>query len=225
MAIFENQTLNQRVHSRLRAMITTGAIPLGTQLDENTLAAELGISRTPIREAIGKLVEEGLVEYRPYRGNFVRTFTVKQVDDLFEVRKTLEGLAVRLTITQLTETHLATLREILDDIEAALRRRDLTEYGIADGRFHEAIARIAGNESLIEVLDRLGAQIQVVRTIANRDPEVVERTAFERPRILAALEARDTAEAVDLMEAHIEGVRQSVVALFARHEHAFQAEA
>ena len=208
---FENQTLNQRVLARLREMIASGSISPGTQLDEQTLAHDLGVSRTPLREAIGKLVKEGLVEHRPYRGNFVRSFTAKQVSDLFEVRKALEGLAIRLTVAKLTDDHLASFRAILDEVEVALDRHDLAGYSAADRRFHNLVRDIADNESLTEALERLAMQILVVRTIANRDPGVVERTAHERPRILAALEARDAVLAGQLMEEHIEGVRRSVV--------------
>lgn len=214
---FENQTLNQRVLARLREMIAAGAMPPGTQLDEQTLANDLGVSRTPLREAIGKLVKEGLVEHRPYRGNFVRSFTAKQVSDLFEVRKALEGLAIRLAVTRLTDDHLASFRTILSDVEEALDQHDLLGYSAADRRFHNLVRDIADNESLTEALERLGLQIQVVRTIANRDPGVVERTAHERPRILAALEARDATLAGQLMEEHIEGVRRSVVSQLEAH--------
>lgn len=211
MITFENQTLNQRVFSRLRDMITQGIIPLGEQLDEQTLAQELGVSRTPLREAIGKLVKEGLVEHRPYRGNFVRSFSTKQVNDLFKVRKVLEGLAIQLAIAKLTDEHLGAFRAILDEVQAALDAGDMSAYSAADRRFHNLIRDIADNESLTEVLDRLSFQIQMIRTIANRDPGVVVQTAHERPQILAALEARDAVLAGKLMEEHIEGVRYRVV--------------
>lgn len=212
MQTFENQTLNHRVFSRLRDMITQGIIPLGEQLDEQALTQELGVSRTPLREAIGKLVKEGLVEHRPYRGNFVRSFSAKQVSDLFEVRKVLEGLAIRLAIAKLTDAHVAAFRAILDDVQAALDTDDMLAYSAADRGFHNLVRDIADNESLTEVLDRLSVQIQVVRTIANRDPDVVLQTAQERPQILAALAARDAVLAGQLLEAHIEGVRRRVIA-------------
>ncbi|GAC1353445.1 MAG: GntR family transcriptional regulator [Herpetosiphon sp.] len=215
--MFNNQTLNQRVYIRLRDMITSGTIMFGMQLDEQALANEMGISRTPIREAIAKLVKEGLVEYRPYRGNFVRSFTAKQVSDLFEVRKTLEGLAMQLAVSHLTGEHLQTLHTILSDIDTALEQYDMEAYSAADRRFHATIVQIADNESLRDLLEWLGFQIQVVRTIANRDPHVVERTAHERPLILAALEARDAQLATQLLQDHIEGVRRAVVAQFEEH--------
>jgi DNA-binding GntR family transcriptional regulator len=204
--------LNQRIYYKIRELIEAGSISPGTQLDERTLASDLDVSRTPLREAIARLVEEGLVERRPYRGNFVRMFTAKQVNGLYEVRKVLEGLAVRLAVPRLTEEDLAKIRLILDDTHRALEQGDIVGYSTADQRFHEIIAQIADNETLITSLGRLKRQIQIMRVSANQDPQVVVRTALERSRILAALEARDAEQAALLMEEHIEGVRRAVVA-------------
>ncbi len=212
MLPLEHRTLNQSVHHRLRSMIESGALEPGSRLDEKALSESLGVSRTPLREAIGKLAQEGLVEHRPYRGNFVRSFTPKQVGDLYEVRKALEGLAVRLAVANMSCEDVNALRGILDAVQEALDRGDMDGYASADQRFHATLARLSGNEVLVEALERLRHRIQMVRAFANRDPDVVQRTAHERPRIVAALEARDGELASRLMEEHIEGVRRSVVA-------------
>lgn len=206
-----HRTLNHHVYERLRQLVESGALLPGARLDERALADEMGVSRTPLREAIGKLVEDGLVEHRAYRGNFVRTLTVKQVNDLYLVRAALEGLAVRLAVPRLSEDHVLTVRRVLDDTFAALERGDMAAYSSADQAFHDTLARLSENEPLIAALGRLRRQIQLVRVLANRDPEVVKRTAFERPQILAALEVRDAARAAQLMEEHIDGVRRAVI--------------
>lgn len=219
MTKLQRHTLNQRVYARLQGLLLRGDIPPGTQLDERSLAEEMGVSRTPLREAIGQLVSEGIVEYRPYRGNFVRTFTVKEINDLFRVRIALESLAMRLAIPKLSQEDIGHIRAILDDVQAALDRNDIEGYNEADGRFHYTIIHTTGNVPLMEALDRLGGQIGLVRALANRDPQVVERTAHERPLILDALEARDADEAARLMEEHIDGVRRAVVTHFEALEH------
>jgi DNA-binding GntR family transcriptional regulator len=209
----EHYTLNQRIYYKVRDLIESGAIPAGAQLDERTLAQDLAVSRTPLREAIATLVEEGLVERRPYRGNFVRVFTARQVNNLYQVRQALEGLAIRLAVPRITADDLEQIRAILDQCQDALERDDMAAYSAADQRFHDSIARLSDNEVLIESLDRLRRQIQLVRIRANRDSQVVQRTALERPRILSALEDRDADLAARLLEEHIDGVRRSVVAL------------
>jgi len=212
VAKLEHSTLNERVYRRIRDSVTSGAVPPSTRLDEQSLATEMGVSRTPVREAIGKLTKEGLVEYRPYQGNFVRAFNARQVNDLYEVRKALELLAVRLAVPRLTPDDLAALGAILDDVQEARERGDMATYSAADRCFHAAVAIASGNETLVESLDRLGLQIQLVRTAANHDPAVVNRTAHQRPGILAAMEAGDAERAAALMAEHIEGVRRAVIA-------------
>lgn len=216
MEKLERSTLNERVYQRIRELVLAGSLIPNARLDEQALADILGVSRTPIRESIGKLTTEGLVEYRPYQGNFIRAFSARQVNDLYEVRKALESLAVRLAVPKLTDAQVAELRAILDDVHAAYERGDMIAYGAADRRFHNTVAAFSGNETLIDSLDRLGLQIQLVRTAANHDPGVVERAARARPEIVAALEARDARRAARLMAAHIEDVRRAVVAQIER---------
>jgi DNA-binding GntR family transcriptional regulator len=207
----KNHTLNHSIGETLRELIATGALAPGARLDERALAEQLGVSRTPLREAIAKLAKEGLVEQRPYRGNFVRTFTPRQVSDLYETRMVLEGLAARRAVANLTDEGLAELTEILDAIQHALEVGDLAAFSTSDERFHSTIARLSGNETVIESLERLRAQVQLIRVTANQDPDLVERTARERPAILEALRDRDGDRAARLMEEHIDGVRRNVL--------------
>lgn len=202
----EHAPLNQRTYLQLRAFVLSGAVPMGDRLDENSLAKQLGVSRTPVREAIGRLVQEGLVEYRPFQGNFVRLITVDQVRELFEVRCSLEGLAAKLAVGNMTDNAYEAIEEILDEVQAALDKEDMDQYSLADSRFHQAIAVLSGNSTLVEILKHLSAQIQLARLLANRDASVVQRTAHERPLILEALSNRDADAAQRLIENHIRGV-------------------
>jgi len=204
--------LTERVCHELRQRIITGGLAPSERLDEKSLALELGVSRTPLREAISRLITEGLVQYRPYQGNFVRSFTTKEVEDLYTVRRSLEETAIRLATARLTAERIDTLRGILDRINRALLDGDLDEYGESDRLFHETIARYSDNVTLIECLKRLDLQVRIIRTLANRNPEVVAQTALQRPQVLAALEARDPERAAALMAEHIESVRRAVVA-------------
>lgn len=220
MAKLEHSTLNERVYRRLRDFVLTGTLSPNSRLDEQSLADEMGVSRTPVREAVGKLTKEGLVEHRPYQGNFIRAFTAKQVNDLYEVRRELEALAVRLAVPHLTDAQVEEFRVVLDAGQDALDRDDLVAYGTADRRFHGMIATLSGNETLVESLDRLSLQIQIVRATANHDPAVVHETAHQRVEIVAAFRARDVAAAERLLTEHIDGVRRAVVARIEASEQA-----
>lgn len=204
--------VNQQVYLHLLDLIMTKGLAPGARLDEQSLAKEMGVSRTPLREAIGRLVEKGLVEHRPYQGNFVRTFTTNEVNDIYQVRRALEELAIRLTTANLTDEKLAEIREILNDIDDAMKRSDVDAINEADARFHTTIAEFSGNQALISSLHDLDNQVQIIRSMANQNPDVVIGTAIQRSQVLSALESRNADLAAQLLGEHIDFVRQSVIA-------------
>lgn len=208
---FHNMTLRERTYHALLDLILQGTLMPGSQLDEQQLADQLSISRTPIREAINMLVQDSLVEYRSYKGSFVRRFTQKDVQEVYEVRAVLEGLAARLAVHNLTDESLLTLEKILTEIDDAVQTRNLEKLSDADRRFHKMIVQIAQNHTLEQALGRLDRQVQLMRSLANHDPDIVIRTSIERPQIMAALKARDGNKASELLEAHILGVKESLI--------------
>ena len=210
-AAFHNSTLRERTYQVLLELILSGELPLGSQIDEQKLANRLSISRTPIREAINMLVKDALVVNYSYRGSFVRNFTKRDVEEVYQVRAALEGLAARLAVGHLTDESLAELEQILVEISKAVHARDIEALSGADRRFHLAIVRMAENQILEAALGRLDWQVQLMRSFANHDPEIVMRTSLERPKIMAALEERDGVRASELLEAHINGVKDSLI--------------
>lgn len=194
-------------------MILNRELAPGAQIDERALSEKLSVSRTPFREALGTLANEGLIETRPYRGTFVRELAPKQINDLYEVRKNLEGLAVRLAVPRLTDEQIDVIEGILDNAVAALRRDDMVAYAALDQQFHETFPRVANNEALTDTLGRLSRQIQLCRVFANKDSDVAERTATERTAILKALRAKDAEQAAFLMMQHIAGVQRAVMSM------------
>jgi DNA-binding GntR family transcriptional regulator len=209
-------TLRERIYEEIVRLIVSGELPSGVSIDEKELTERLQVSRTPFREAIGTLAKEGLIEIKPYRGFFVRSFTPKEIDDLYDLRKTLECFAVELAVPQMSDRHIAGFERILDEAVAALRRGDMETYGIRDKEFHETIAELSGSAPLIETLARLALQIQICRSIANESRDLAERAAKERDQILQAFRARDITRAKTLMHAHISDVQQAVMARFQR---------
>jgi DNA-binding GntR family transcriptional regulator len=207
-------TLRERIYEEIVRLIVSGELPSGGSIDEKSLTEKLQVSRTPFREAIGTLAKEGLIEIRPYRGFFVRSFSRKEIEDLYELRKTLECFAVELAVPRMSDRDIAQFERILDEAVAALRRRDMATYGVRDKEFHETIAERSGNAALIETLARLALQIQLCRTIANENRDLAERAAQERDEILAAFKARDIPRAAALMRLHISDVQEAVLARF-----------
>jgi DNA-binding GntR family transcriptional regulator len=144
----------------------------------------------------------------------VRSFSRKETEDLYELRKTLECFAVELAVPHMSDRHIARFQRILDDAVEALRRNDMEMYGKHDREFHETIAELSGNAALIETLSRLALQIQIGRTIANESHAFAEQAARERDDILAAFRRRDIRTAVALMHTHISDVQRTVMARF-----------
>ncbi|BCH26506.1 GntR family transcriptional regulator [Mesorhizobium sp. L-8-3] len=211
-------TLRERIYEEIVRMIVSGELPSGAPLDEKVLTEKLQVSRTPFREALGTLAKEGLIEIKPYRGFYVRSFSRKEVEDLYELRKTLECFAVRLAVPNMSDRHIQAFERILDEAVAALEAGDLAVYGARDRVFHETIAELSDNAALIETLNRLALQIQIGRTIANESRDFAQRAARERDEILAAFRARDIARASALMAAHIADVQRAVLERFHNEE-------
>lgn len=208
-------TLRERIYEEIVRLIVSGELPSGAPIDERQLIERLAVSRTPFREAIGTLAKEGLIEIKPYRGFYVRSFSQREISDLYELRKVLESFATRLAVPRMSEVDIAEFSQILDEAVTALRSRDMATYAARDRAFHEKIARLSGNAALIETLSRLALQIQICRVIANESDDFAQRAAREREDILEALRARDAERAARLMEQHITDVQGAVLARFA----------
>jgi DNA-binding GntR family transcriptional regulator len=215
MNAIRHVTLRERIYEEIVRMIISGELPSGAPLDEKALTERLQVSRTPFREALGTLAKEGLIEIKPYRGFFVRSFTRKETEDLYELRKTLECMAVELAVPHMSDVHIARFERLLDEAVAALKRGDMMTYGQRDRAFHETIAELSGNAALIETLSRLALQVQIGRTIANQSREFARRAATERDEILAAFRKRDIKRASALMRTHISDVQTAVLERFA----------
>ena len=206
------KTAHQHVYVKLRELILEGVIASGERLDERALSAALGVSRTPLREAVTRLVGDGLIEHHAYQGNFVRQLDVQQVADLFDVRSALEALAAETAVQRLTDEALTRIASALDSACAALEMGDMTGFAAADRSFHRIVAECSANELLIGLLENLDAQIQLVRVLANRDSDFTARTLAERAEILRAFETRKGERAAELMRRHIEDVKHTVLA-------------
>jgi len=191
------------VYERLLGLVIDGVLAPGEPIDEQALSSRLGVSRTPVRAAIARLTQEGLVVTLPYRGASVRQFAVEEID--------LEGLAARKAAQRLSAEGLETIRAILDECQEALEVGDVDAFGQADARFHRALAEASGNSTLVEAIDGLRLRINLFRDLANREPGLPERTARERALILDALERRDSDAAGQLLEQHINSVKQTVL--------------
>src|SRR6202790_3726611 len=153
-------TLRERIYEEGVPLILSGELPSGGWVDEKLVIKRLRVSRTPFREAIGILAKGGLVEIKPYRGFYVRSFSRNETADLYELYKQLECFAVELAIPQMSDCDIRRFENILLEAVVALQRGDVKTYAVRDREFYEAIAGQSGNFALIEALAQLAQQIQ-----------------------------------------------------------------
>jgi len=208
------RTLRERIYEEVVHLILSGQLPSGGWVDEKQVIHRLRVSRTPFREAIGILAKGGLIEIKPYRGFYVRSFSRNETADLYELFKRLECFAVELAVPQMSDRDIEGFKNILTEAVAALQRGDIKTYAMRDREFYEDIARQSGNSALIEALARFALQIQLCGAIANASREFAERSANGGDDIIQAFKARDTPRAAFLVRGRISCTQEAILARF-----------
>ncbi len=203
--------LRDIVFNTLRQAILKGELAPGERLMEVSLAQKLGVSRTPVREAIRKLELEGLVLMIPRRGAEVARISEKSLRDVLEVRRGLEDLAVELACARITESQIVELKKANVNFENSLTSNDVTAIAEADERFHEIIYRATGNDKLVQVISNIKEQMYRYRLEYIKDSAKRQALVGEHKEIVAALERRNLLEAKERMRRHIENQEITVI--------------
>ena len=203
MNINEFLPLRDVVFNTLRQAILKGDLLPGERLMEIQLANKLGVSRTPIREAIRKLELEGLVIMIPRKGAIVAEITEKDLRDVLEVRTSLEVLAIELACVRITEEGLLELEEALNDFEKALSGKDVVLIAEKDVIFHDVVFNATNNERLIQTLNNLREQMYRYRLEFLKDFSHHERLRLEHQEIFATIKERNKERASKLIIEHI----------------------
>lgn len=201
--------LRDVVFQTLREAILRGTLKPGERLMEMTLAAKLGVSRTPIREAIRMLEQEGLAVTTPRKGAEVARMTEKDMEDVLAIREALEQLAVSLACEAATEEELQALKEERKRFEHMVHSGDLKKIAESDIRFHELLYEASGNPKLIAMLSNLREQMYRYRVEYLKDPSHYPNLIAEHRDIVEGLTARDKKKVYDAMERHM--TNQAVV--------------
>lgn len=200
--------VRSHVFQQLETAILDGDLAPGTSLTEVKLSAELGVSRTPIREALMQLELEGLVKTTHNKGAVVVGVSVSDVNDIYIIRTRIEGLAARRAAEHITPEALDDLREIVELQEFYAGRGDSLQVWSLDNRFHELVYGNCGSRPLKQILSLFHSYIQKARETSVRRGRAAASTQEHRT-ILTALENRDPDEAERLMSIHVENARES----------------
>lgn len=197
-------TLHDAIVARVRDMVIEGELAPGTRLHEGNLGRMLGVSRTPLREALKFLVSEGLLELSPGRGAVVRQFTAKDVHDSLIVLGSLEGLAGRLACANATDAEIREVQQLHDRMMDMYEKRDRLPYFKLNQAIHSAILRLTKNEALVSVHGVLQARLKRIRYIGNEGPEKWAGAVADHEEIIMALAARDPERLSTILTAHME---------------------
>lgn len=195
--------LYQEVAERLRERIFAHELQPGAWIDEQALAQQYGISRTPLREALKVLASEGLVTLKPRRGCYVTEISERDLDEVFTVMAILEGECARTAAIRASRADLAQLQAIHADLEAAAAARDIDRYFESNQTFHLLLQRIADNRWLLQVIEDLRQVIKLSRHHSLFSEGRLEQSLAEHRGILGALNSGDGAAAENRMRAHI----------------------
>lgn len=194
---------SERVYRGLREQILNGKMEPGSRLVELQIASQFGVSRTPVREALQRLTSEGLASMEPLRGMVVRTVDAQQIEDIYEIREVLEGLAARLAALRANEGDLAKLRLLTEMMEESARFQRWEALVQANIKFHEVICGASGNERLAQMARSLQEFVRQSSSGAFANAGRVDEVLKEHTEIVAALEEHDPEHAESAARKHL----------------------
>ena len=200
---FANQTLWERVYLYLKQEILESRMPPGTVISEVPLSEALGVSRGPIREALGRLAAEGLVTVTPRKGTVVTALTKRDFLEAYQVREALEALAVTLAVPRLTADDFAELERLMDEMDLRAAEGDVTAFFDANAAFHEHFVVASGNAKLLEMYRLLIGQMGPYRRPSAALRGSLAVSIAEHTKIMDAVRSRGSQATADLVLDHI----------------------
>ncbi len=209
-AISQPLTIREQVYHRISELISSGKIAPAERIMENRLSKQLGVSRTPIREALHILEMEGFLEAIPRVGYQVKAMAWEELEEICEIRKVNETLAVSWAIGKITPEELDALELNLKQAEADVKGGDPRRFIERDVDYHEIIVRASGSQRLIEICQTLRRHMLLYRIETIYDPDMVLSVIEDHRRILGRIRARDIAGTSQAISDHLDHVKQVI---------------
>lgn len=203
IALLQSSSLVNVVHGELEKMILSGQLVPGEKLTELTLAAKLGVSRGPLREAFRMLEEAGLVRITKNRGVFVRDVPAEEAVEIFDLRAVMDELAGRRLAENISPAALKEIRGMVDAMEKAVKEKDAHHYHLLNLRFHDRLVELAGNRKLTEIYRKLIKELSLFRRINLEEGWLMPTSAAEHRFIVKAIASGDADAAGKAMFEHV----------------------
>jgi GntR family transcriptional regulator, rspAB operon transcriptional repressor len=219
-----NGPARAQVYASLRDAIVAAALEPGRQLSENELAALLGVSRTPIREALQRLREERLVAVVPQLGTFVTRISTSAVSDAQFVREALECAAIRETALNAEDRDVAALETIVRSQDATREAADYDRFYVLDDELHRALCDLSGHEIAWSLSNRAKGHLNRIRRLSLPEPGYLMEMIAEHRAVVAAVAAHDPDEAEHALRHHLRMVLSTLPAIRAQHPDYFEEE-
>ncbi|MCK4241335.1 MAG: GntR family transcriptional regulator [Candidatus Atribacteria bacterium] len=206
------ELLSQKVYRALKTEIIKGSLKPGTKLSEGKIAEQIGVSRTPVREALKELAAEGFVKMNPNQAVVVSNASVKDIQEVLQIRGVLEGLAARLTAKVISEEEIKELEKYQKQMEYYTKKDDVLAFSEMDAEFHELILNICGNNKLIQIRKNISDQAHRYRIRSLSIPGRLKYSLKEHQEIVEALKRKNAEQADRLSQKHIENVLANILA-------------
>ena len=209
--IKNHKPLREMVYEELKMQILTGTIVPGTRMMEVELANQIGVSRTPVREAIRKLEKEGLVVIEPRKGAYASQISTKDMVEILEVRQNMEGLAAFFAASRMQPDQLSELKEVAGLYNTAVADGNMEDMIKYDTRFHRIIVESCNNKILVQMIEQLQELVLRFRYIYYDDFRRAEKMPEEHRMILEAIEKGDADSARQAADVHIDRLKEMVI--------------
>lgn len=200
----QEASLTDEIADIIRERILNGRYAIGEKIIEAPLANELRVSRTPIRQAFKKLTNEGLIENIPNRGSFAKGFTKRDIQDIYEVRKALEALAIEWAVDRISTQEIARLEEIVELMEFHTSKTNFEKVLEANRAFHETIYKASESRFMAQILRSYQDYVQQARRTTVYEAEYLQAILKEHKEILEAIRNRNATEAITLTNKHLD---------------------
>ena len=204
------ELLNQKVYHALKKAIIRGDIKQNSKLILTEIAKSLGVSNTPIREAVNKLASEGLVKIIPNKGIIVKEINIDDFREILQIRAFLDGLIVKIALQKIADKEIDETMEIIHEMEQCVKEDNRITYNDLDIKFHDIFLNIAGNNTLKEIYNKLTEQGYRFRLRTLKITDRMNKSLEEHKEIAFNVKERNLDEAVRVSQKHIENISKSI---------------